>query len=335
MKRTAMMYQWKFPKSVAALFAVAAVAVFSGCASVSTATDSTQRTEHWVQSVSGADGKPVKVSVVEKRSKSIETSAFAKSGKVVVLAHGAGVPGSVMFDLQVPGASGTTYSLMDYLAGQGFDVFSVDFQNYGRSDKHPCGLCVTAPVAANDVNAAIDYIMKLRGVGKVNLLGWSWGVPVTSLVAIQHPEKVRRLVMYAPPVWDSPRGKAPTDQFRAVRPQNMRQLLAQAPADAVMVDALVKENAQWGATVPNGVLLDLNTKMPLFDPKKVAAPTMVIVGSLDKVTLPAHPNLPGFFAALPNGDKQMIVVPNAGHAMTLENQRFRFYSEVAKWFNIE
>lgn len=329
------MKKWTSPKLVAALMAVTAVTMLSGCASVGTASDPTLRTEHWVQSVSGADGKPLKVNVLEKRAKSIETSAFAKSGKVVLLAHGAGVPGSVMFDLQVPGASGTTYSLMDYLARQGFDVFSVDFQNYGRSEKHPCGLCVTAPVAAKDVNAAIDYIMKLRGVDKVDLLGWSWGVPVTSLVAIQHPEKVRRLVMYAPPVWSGPRGKAPTDEFRAVPPENMRNLLSQAPADAVMVEALVKENAQWGATVPNGVGIDLNTKMPLFDPKKVAAPTMIIVGSLDKITLPDHPNLPGFFAALPNADKKFIVVPDAGHAMTLENQRFRFYDEVAKWFSIE
>lgn len=330
-----MMKHQTLPKSVTVLIALIAVTLLSACTAMGTAPDSVQSTEHWVQSVSGADGKPLRVNVIEKRSKSIETSAFAKSGKVVLLAHGAGVPGSVMFDLQVPGASGTTYSLMDYLAGQGFDVFSVDFQNYGRSDKHPCGLCVTTAVAANDVNAVIDYIRKLRGVDKVNLLGWSWGVPVTSLVAIQHPEKIGRLVMYAPPVWGSPRGNAPTAEFRSVPPGNMRQLLAQAPADAVMVDTLEKENALWGATVPNGVILDLNTKMPLFDPKKVTVPSMIIIGSLDKVTLPDHPNLPGFFAALPNADKQMIVVPNSGHAMTLEKQRYRFYSEVGKWFSIE
>lgn len=75
--------------------------------------------------------------------------------------------------------------------------------------------------------------------------------------------------------------------------------------------------------------------MPLFDPKKVAAPTMVIVGSLEKLEPPTDPSLPEFFAALPNGDKQMFLVPSAGHAMTLENQRFRVYSKVAKWFSIE
>lgn len=330
-----MIMKWTFPKSFAALFAIAGGALLSGCAAIGTAPDSIVGTEHWVQSASGADGKALKVNVLEKRSKAIDPSAFTKSRKVVLLAHGAGVPGSVMFDLQVPDASATTYSLMDYLAGQGFDVFSVDFQNYGRSDKHPCGLCVTTAVAANDVKAAIDYIRKLRGVDKVDLLGWSWGASVVSLVAIQNPEKVRRLVMYAPPVWSSPRGKAPTSDFRAAPPEDMRKLLNQAPADDAAVEALVKENMQWGAKAPNGVLVDLMTKMPLFDPTKVAAPTMIIVGSLDKITPPTDPNLPGLFAALPNADKKFIVIPDAGHAMTIEKQRFRLYSEAASWFRIE
>src|SRR5438034_9785369 len=120
--------------------------------------------EHWVQSISALDGKPLKLYVWEKRLKATDPSAFAKSGKVVLLAHGAGTPGRIAFDLHTPERSAVTYSLMDYLAGQGFDVFTVDYQNYGRSDHHPCGLCVTTQVAANDLNAVIDYISKLRGV---------------------------------------------------------------------------------------------------------------------------------------------------------------------------
>ena len=67
-------------------------------------------------------------------------------------------------DLQVPEKSVVTYSLMDYLGSQGFDVFALDYQNYGRSDKHACGLCVTTQVAANDVNAAIRSRRRTRVV---------------------------------------------------------------------------------------------------------------------------------------------------------------------------
>ena len=267
-----------------------------------TATDeSIAGAEHWVQSVSGVDGKPIKLYVWEKRLRAGDPSAFARSGKVVLLAHGAGTPGRIAFDLQVPEKSAVTYSLMDYLAGQGFDVFTVDYQNYGRSDHHPCGLCVTTQVAAT----------------------------------MQHPEKVRRLVLYAPPVWSSPRGQAPTEEFRTVTPDNARGLFELPASDAIAVETWVKEVAQWGPKAPNGVLLDLNTKMPLTDPKKIAAPTMIILGDLDRLTPITQPNLPGFFAELPNTDKQLIIIPGAGHALTVQKPRLRFYGEVAKWFSVE
>ena len=291
--------------------------------------------EHWVQSVSGLDGKPLKLYVWEKRLTAVDPSAFAKSGKVVLLAHGAGTPGRIAFDLQVPEKSAVTYSLMDYLAAQGFDVFALDYQNYGRSDQHPCGLCVTTLVAANDVDATIDYIRKLRGVDKVHLLGWSWGTNVTGLFTMQHPEKVNRLVLYAPPVWSEPRGKAPTEEFRTVTQQVSRGLFESSASDAMAMDTWVKEVMQWAPKAPNGVLLDLNTRMPLTDPKKIGAPTMIIIGDLDRLTPINQPNLPGFFAALPNTDKQLIIVPGAGHTLTVQKPRLRFYSEVTKWFSLE
>jgi pimeloyl-ACP methyl ester carboxylesterase len=325
----------RLPKPVAALIASIAVVLVSACAAAGTAPDSVQGAEHWVQSVSGADGKPLRINVWEKRRVATDRSTSASSGKVVLLAHGAGTPGRIAFDLQVRDGSSATYSLMDYLAGQGFDVFSVDYQNYGRSDQHPCGLCVSTQVAANDVNAAVDYIRKLRGVDRVHLLGWSWGTTVTGLFTMQHPEKVNRLVLYAPPVWSTPLGAAPTQEFRAVTPENARGLFEPAASDAIAVDAWVKEVAQWGSKAPNGVLVDLLTKMPLTDPEKIAPPTMIILGDLDRLTPATQPNLPGFFAALPNTDKQLIIVPGAGHALTVQKPRLRFYREVAKWFSIE
>jgi pimeloyl-ACP methyl ester carboxylesterase len=291
-------------------------------------------TEYWVNSVSGLDGKPLKLYVWEKRPTAVDPTTFAKSRKVVLLAHGAGTPGRIAFDLQVPEKSAVTYSLMDYLAAQGFDVFAVDYQNYGRSDHHSCGLCVTTKVAANDVNATIDYIRKLRGVDKVHLLGWSWGTNVTGLFTMQHPEKVDRLVLYATPVWSEPRGKAPTEEFRTVTADSSRGLFEPSATDTVAMDTWVKEVMQWGSKAPNGVMLDLLTKMPLTDPRKIAAPTMIILGDLDRLTPINQPNLPGFFAALPNTDKQLIIVPGAGHALTVQKSRLRFYNEVTKWFSL-
>jgi len=140
---------------------------------LATADESIVGTEHWVQSVSGADGKPLKLYVWEKRLKAADPSAFAKSGKIVLLAHGAGTPGRIVFDLQVPENLAVTYSLMDHLAGQGFDVFAIDYQNYGRSDQHPCGLCVTTQVAppTTSTPSSITSASSAAWIKSISLVG--------------------------------------------------------------------------------------------------------------------------------------------------------------------
>ena len=77
--------------------------------------------EHWV----ARDG--IKLYVWEKYTKS-------PAGKrIAVLAHGSATAGKESFDLQVPGKP--SYSLMDFLAREGFDVFALDtrgFEETGR-----------------------------------------------------------------------------------------------------------------------------------------------------------------------------------------------------------
>ncbi len=58
-------------------------------------------------------------------------------------------------------------------------------------------------------------------------------------------------------------------------------------------------------------------------------------GDLDQLTPVSQPNLPAFFVALASSDKQLIIVPRAGHALIVQKPRLRFHSEVAKWFSLE
>lgn len=324
----------KDARPIASLVAVAAACLLLHPPALASE-ESPPGSEHWVESRSALDGKPLKLYLWEKRPRGSDPTAFATSGKVALLAHGAGTPGRVAFDLQVAGAPGPGYSLMDYLVDRGFDVFALDYQNYGRSEGHACGLCVTTQVAADDVNAAVDHIRKLRGVDKLYLLGWSWGTNVTGLFAMQHPEKVNRLVLYAPPVWTQARGKPPTEQFRQVTPADSRRLFEPSASDDAAVEAWVREVAHWGPRTPNGVRVDLTSRMPLTDPAKIAPPTMIILGSLDRLTPVSQKELPAFFASLPNADKQFIVVPGGGHALVVQKPRLRLYAEVAKWFSYE
>ena len=291
--------------------------------------------DHWVPSISAANGKPLKIYMWEKRLRDVDPKRYAATGKVVLLAHGASISGRVDFDLQVPGPSELTYSLMDYLAEREFDVFSLDCQNYGRSNHHECGLCVTTQVAAHDINAAVDYIQSLRGVHRIYLLGWSWGTVTMGLFTVQRPHKVKRLVLFAPAVWRNLREKPPTTEFRTNTEKGLKTLFEPDSTDPGVAEAFAKEAVKWDPKSPNGVLMDLRARMPIVDPRQIPVPTMIIMGALDNITPITQPELPGYFADLPNSDKQFIIVPGAGHALHLQKARLRLFLEVTKWFSLD
>jgi pimeloyl-ACP methyl ester carboxylesterase len=141
------------------------------------------------------------------------------ASKVVLFVHGARTPAEVSFDVPY-----STYSWMAYLAEAGYDVFSVDMEGYGRSQRptsmtDTCNLsdaqrgqqkaaagckrthergATTLASDWNDITAAVNYITKLRGASQVSLVGWSQGGPRTGGWAAQNPERVNKLVLLAP-----------------------------------------------------------------------------------------------------------------------------------------
>src|SRR5256885_16620453 len=99
-----------------------ALAVLVAAGRVAAAPPQIASAEHWVEK----DG--IKIYLWEKY-------AGAPSGKsVVVLAHGSATAGKESFDLQVPTKG--SYSLMDFLAGERFDVFALDTLRF-RGSTHP------------------------------------------------------------------------------------------------------------------------------------------------------------------------------------------------------
>jgi pimeloyl-ACP methyl ester carboxylesterase len=72
------------------------------------------------------------------------------------------------------------------------------------------------------VNHAADLaaFIKRLNLGPVHLVGWSYGGPVTALVAMEHPELVRSLVIHEPSIRpliaDLPEGKRAIAEFEKV-----------------------------------------------------------------------------------------------------------------------
>jgi pimeloyl-ACP methyl ester carboxylesterase len=258
----------------------------------------------------------------------------APGKKVVVLAHGSATAGRESFDLQVPGF--TDMSLMDVLAQQGYDVFALDTRGFGRST-HPEGHMTTFE-ASEDLNAVVDYVAKLRGVQKVDLLGWSWGTQYGGMFVMAHPDKVSKYISYAQMHVESPdlaKRRQRIGAFRAnpyvVVPEagwkprfySLTPAAANVPA---AVDAYAHAAALVETRTATGPQLDMVTIMPMLNARLMTVPVMLIHGEFDDVA--DTTGLMPFFQALPNPEKRYVIIPNAGHMMLFQKGRQRFQQAV-------
>jgi pimeloyl-ACP methyl ester carboxylesterase len=146
-----------------------------------------------------------------------QEAAFGRTGKVVLLVHGGTRSGRPLFDLQI-----RDHSLMDFLASNGYDVWTIDIHGYGHSDKTDKDWSDSRSAAA-DIAAAVAYITKLRGVAQINLLGASAGTQRAGVFAMDNPESVAKLILYAP-FW---KGTAAYGEFQRKRRENGGQPLPQ------------------------------------------------------------------------------------------------------------
>ncbi|MGA2936953.1 MAG: alpha/beta hydrolase [Syntrophobacteraceae bacterium] len=282
--------------------------------------------EHWV------DNAGIKIYVWEKH-------IGDHAGKpVVVLAHGSATAGRESFDLQVPGLP--TYSLMDVLARQGFDVFALDTRGFGRSTR-PEGHMTTLE-ASQDLNAVVDYVLKLRGIQKVNLLGWSWGTQYGGMFVMAHPEKVSKYVSYAQMHVNSPdiARRRPMIQTYREKPYivipeagwkpRFTSMTPPEASDPEVGDAFAKAATKVELKTPTGPQLDMVTIMPMINPRLMPVPVMIIHGEYDDVA-----DLKGllpFFEQLPNPYKRYVVIPKSGHMMHLQRNHRLFQHEVISFF---
>jgi pimeloyl-ACP methyl ester carboxylesterase len=264
---------------------------------------------------------------------------------VLVLAHGSATGGRESFDLQVPGQPGASdhghsYSTMDFLARQGFDVFALDVRGFGRSTKPEDFL--TTEQAASDLGAVVDHVLALRGAAQVRLLAWSWGTQYGGQFVMAHPEKVARYASYAQMHADSPdlKTRRPrlavferspyiriTEQGWKLR---FKSLTPDAVNDPAVMDAFARAAVLAEEKSPTGPQIDVLTRLPLVDPSRITVPTMMVHGQYDDVADTG--GLLPFFAALPNPDKQYVVVPDGGHMLHLQRGHARLQRVLVDWF---
>jgi pimeloyl-ACP methyl ester carboxylesterase len=285
--------------------------------------------------------------------------------KTLLFVHGATFPSESSFDLEVGGTS-----WMDYIARHGYDVYLVDVRGYGRSTRPaatPATVLATSAHALADVGSAVDFIRQRRGIERVNLLGWSLGTITMGSYAATHPERVHKLVLYAPG-WRRTTPAAagagtapavappaePTATYRHIDVAATRaRWLAGVPADKQRdlippgwFEAWVAATSAtdpWGAAqtppvlrVPNGPVIDgirarQSGALP-YEPANIRAPVLLVRAEWDADT-PAY-MAQEVFARLVNAPyKQYLEIGEGTHSVLLERNRMQLFRAVQRFLD--
>jgi pimeloyl-ACP methyl ester carboxylesterase len=243
---------------------------------------------------------------------------------VLFLVHGSSVSALPSFDLTVPGAG--EYSLMDVFARWGFDVWTMDFEGYGKSTVTSGNSDIASGVA--DLKAAMPVVERETGQTKFHFMGESSGAIRAGAFAVAEPGRVDRLVLGA--FTYTGKGSATLskrgEQTEFYRTHNRRPRGAEmirsiftrdkpGTSDPRVPEAMAKAEMPNGDTVPTGTYLDMTANLPLVDPTKVQAPVLMVRGEYDGIS--TDEDLLDFFGKLPIPDKQYAIIPGAAHSVAM------------------
>jgi pimeloyl-ACP methyl ester carboxylesterase len=281
--------------------------------------------------------------------------------RTVVFVHGATNPASTGFDMPLGG-----FSWMDYVAQQGYDVYLLDLRGYGRSTR-PQALDVEASAnppqvrgetAVRDIASVVDFVRRRRGVPRVNLIGHSWGTTLMATYTTQNPDKVERLVLYAPQwiraagvrsVVEAQAGSGPLGAYRlvtaaqtlarrlnGVRPEKQADLFPQGWFDEWVTanwaqDPQAARHDPPAIRAPNGVVQDGKEfwaqGKPYYDPAKITVPTLLVLGEWDADTPPYMAQ--ALFPLLVNAPgKRLVILGEGTHTIFMEKSRMELFKAV-------
>lgn len=251
----------------------------------------------------------------------------------ILFVHGSSMASQPTFDLSVPGRPDS--SVMDWFARRGFDTWCMDNEGYGRSDKHrPINFDIAN--GADDLAAGSQYILARNGGKPLFVYGISSGALKAALFAQRHPERVARIALDAF-VWTGE--GSPTLKERA---KKLPEFLAKTrrpidrafvhsifnrdhpgTADDATVEAFADAILTLDDSMPTGTYVDMCSKLPLIDPRRLRVPTLVMRGEYDGIA--SFDDLTRFFEQLPNMDKQFTVMSGISHASFQQKNYLRVY----------
>jgi pimeloyl-ACP methyl ester carboxylesterase len=231
---------------------------------------------------------------------------------------------------------------MEWFVERGFDTWCMDNEGYGRSDKKRPINC-DIPNGADDLEAGSAYVLKASGAKKLHMYGISSGALKAALFAQRHPGRVARLALDAfvwtgegSPTLAERRKKLAEFQSKNRRPIDrafVRSIFARdhaGCADEATVEAFADAILALDDSVPTGTYVDMCSKLPLVDPARITAPTLILRGQYDGIA--GVDDLIEFFKRLPNPDKQFTVMAGISHASFQQKNYLTVYHLLHAFF---
>ncbi len=263
-----------------------------------------------------------------------------KAGTILFV-HGSSMASQPTFDLHVPGRPHS--SAMEWFAARGYDAWCMDNEGYGRSDKKRPINCDISN-GADDLEAGSRYVLDKTAAGSLLVYGISSGALKAALFAQRHPERVARLALDAF-VWTgdgSPTLAERRKKLADFRSRNRRPIDRAfvhgifnrdhpGTADDATINAFADAILALDDSVPTGTYVDMCSKLPLVDPGKVRAATIVMRGEYDGIA--GFDDLIEFFKRLPNADKQFTVMAGISHASFQQKNYLAVYHILEAFFS--
>jgi pimeloyl-ACP methyl ester carboxylesterase len=333
---------------------IAAAAALLGATSAVAQTSNIATEEFMVPSDPG-------IQIYVRNKRPADMTAF-RPERTIVFVHGATYPAHTAFDLKLDGLS-----WMDYIARRGYDVYLLDLRGYGKSAR-PAEMeedaaknppLVRGDTAVKDIGAAVDFVLKRRNIPRTVVMGWSWGTTLMATYTTQNPDKVERLVLYAP-AWirTTPSlvqvGPGPTPAYRAVNqtqakerwyngvPEDKKASLIPAGWFEAWAEATWASDPKSGASnppvirAPNGVVQDgldfFGAGKPYYDPAKIPVPTLLVVAEWDRDTPPYMAQT--LFPLLVNAPgKRLVMLGEGTHTIVMERNRMKLFEAVQNFLD--
>lgn len=258
-----------------------------------------------------------------------KTPTDGRSGKAVLLVHGSGV-GWIYWDIPFG-----DYSIMNYLARRGLDVYAVECRGYGESTK-PNGSQITITTITEDLPPVLSAIQRRSDVNRVSMAGHSSGGMVLLMAGGMFPEFIDRLILMGTPYKKintqfmeyartviAMSGEPGNDYVDNLHHKDIENRLDDHEDEVV---AWYKKTVdERYSKMPGGLFPDLLDSPGARFVPQIKAPTLVMNGSEEYVV--EQDDAENLFRDLGTKDKSFIIQPGGFHLMFLEKLGHRGLQE--------